>query len=49
MERKKKNGGIASNLIGTTFIFFSYFFFAFLCRCCLRTHVRSLGTICVGS
>ena len=25
------------------------FLFAFLCLCCLRTRVRSLGTVCVGS
>ena len=41
-ERKKKKGGIAVNLTGTTFICFSHFFFSFLCLCCLRTHVRSL-------
>ena len=49
MERKKKNGGIAVNLTGTEFIWFSHFFFAFLCLCCLQTRVRSLGTVCVGS
>ena len=48
-ERKKKNGGIAVNLTGTTFICFSHFFYAFLCLCCLRTRVRSLGTVCVSS
>ena len=48
-ERKKKNGGISVNLIGTTFICFSHFFYVFLCFCSLRTRVRSLGTICVGS
>ena len=48
-ERKKKKGGIAVNLIGTKFICFSHFFYAFLCLCCLRTHVRTLGTVCVGS
>ena len=37
------------NLTGTTFICFSHFFYAFLCLCCLRTRVRSLGTVCVGS
>ena len=37
------------NLTSTTFICFSHFFYAFLCLCCLRTHVRSLGTVCVGS
>ena len=37
------------NLTGTTFISFSHFFYAFLCLCCLRTRVRSLGTVCVGS
>ena len=47
-ERRKK-GGIAVNLTGTTFIGFSHFFYAFLCLCCLRTRVRSLGTVCVGS
>ena len=49
MERKKKKGGIAVNLKGMTFICFSNFFYAFLCLCFLRTRVRSLGTICVGS
>ena len=49
MERKKKKGGIAVNLTGTKFISFSNFFFAFLCLCCLRTRVRSLGTVYVGS
>ena len=49
MERKKKKGGIAVNLTGTTFICLSHFFYAFLCLCCLRTRVRSLGTVCVGS
>ena len=49
MERKNKKGGKAMNLTGTTFICFSHFFFAFLCLCCLRTCVRSLGTVCVGS
>ena len=48
-KRKKKNGGIAVNHIGTKFICFSHFFSAFLCLCCLRTHVRTLGTVCVGS
>ena len=48
-ERKKKKGGIAVNLTGTTFISFSHFFFAFLCPCCLQTRVRSLGTVCVSS
>ena len=48
-ERKKKKGGIAVNLTGTTFICFSHFFYAFLCLCCLRTRVRTLGTVCVGS
>ena len=48
-ERKKKKGGISVNLIGTTFICFSHFFYAFLCFCSLRTCVKSLGTICVGS
>ena len=47
--RNKKNGGIVVNLIGTTSICFSHFFYAFLCLCCLRTSVRSLGTVCVGS
>ena len=42
-ERKKKKGGIAVNLTGTTFICVSHFFYAFLCLCCLWTHVRSLG------
>ena len=37
------------NLIGMTFICFSHFFFSFLYLCCLRTRVRSLGTVCVGS
>ena len=37
------------NLTGMTFICFSHFFYAFLCLCCLRTRVRSLGTVCVGS
>ena len=37
------------NLIGTTFICFSHFFYAFLCLCCLRTCVRPLGLVCVGS
>ena len=49
VERKKKKGGIAVNLTGTKFICFSYFFYDFLCLCCLRTRVRTLGTICVGS
>ena len=49
MERKKKKGGIAVNLTGTTFICFSHLFFSFLCLCCLRTRVRSLGTVYVGS
>ena len=49
MERKNKKGGIAVNLIGTTFICFSHFFYAFLCLYCLWTRVRSLGTVCVGS
>ena len=48
-EIKKKNGGIALNLTGMTFICFSYFFFAFLFLCCLRTRVRSIGIVCVGS
>ena len=48
-ERKKKKGGIAVNLTGTTFICFSHFFYAFLYLCCLQTRVRSLGTVCVGS
>ena len=48
-ERNKKKGGIAVNLTGTTFICFFHFFYAFLCLCCLRTRVRSLGTVCVGS
>ena len=48
-ERKKKKGEIAVNLRGTTFICFSYLFYAFLCLCCLRTRVRSLGIVCVGS
>ena len=48
-KRKKKKGGIAVYLIGTTFICFSHFFFYFLCLCCLQTRVRSLGTVCVGS
>ena len=48
-ERKKKKGGIAVNLTGTTFISFSHFFYVFLCLCCLLTRVRSLGTVCVGS
>ena len=48
-EIKKKKGGIAVNLTGTTFICFSHFFFAFLCLCCLRIHVRSLGIVCVSS
>ena len=48
-ERKKKKGGIAVNLTGTKFICFSHFFYAFLCLCCLRTCVRTLGTICVSS
>ena len=38
------------NLTSTTFLLcFSHFFFAFLCLCCLKTRVRSLGTVCVGS
>ena len=37
------------NLTGTTFICFSHFFYVFLCLCCLRTRVRTLGTACVGS
>ena len=37
------------NLTGTKFICFSHFFYAFLCLCCLRTRVRTLGTVCVGS
>ena len=49
MERKKKNGGISVNLTGTTFKCFSHFFLSFLCLCCLRTSVRSLGIVCVGS
>ena len=49
MERNNKKGGISMNLTGTTFICFSHFFFAFLCLYCLRTLVRSLGTVCVGS
>ena len=49
MKRKNKKGGIAMNLTCTTFICFSHFFYAFLCLCCLRTRVRSLGTVCVGS
>ena len=48
-ERKKKNGGIAVNLTGTKFICFSHFFYVFLCLCCLRTRVKTLGTVCVGS
>ena len=48
-ERKKKNGEIAMNFTGTTFLYISHFFNAFLCLCCLRTHVRSLGTVCVSS
>ena len=47
-ERKKKKGGIAMNLTGKKFICFSHFFYAFLCLCCLRTRVRTLGTVCVG-
>ena len=49
MERKKKKGGIAVNLTDTKFICLSHFFYAFLCLCCLRTRVRTLGTVCVGS
>ena len=49
MKIKKKRGGIAVNLKGTTFICFSHFFYVFLCLCFLRTCVRSLGTVCVGS
>ena len=37
------------NLTGTKFICFSHFFYAFLCLCCLRTRVRTLGTVCVSS
>ena len=37
------------NLTGTKFICFSHFFYAFLCPCCLRTLVWTLGTVCVGS
>ena len=37
------------NLTGTKFICFSHFFYAFLCLCCLRTRVKTLGTVCVGS
>ena len=48
-ERKKKNGGIDVNLTGMKFICFSHFFYAFLCLCCLRTRVRTLGIVCVGS
>ena len=48
-ERKKKKGGIAVNLTGTTFICFSHFFYAIIFLCCLLTRVRSLGTVCVGS
>ena len=48
-ERNKKKGGIAVNLTDTKFICFSHFFYAFLCLCCLRTRVRILGTVCVGS
>ena len=49
MERKNKKGGIAVNLIGTTVICFSHFFYAFLYLYCLRTRARSLGTVCVCS
>ena len=49
VERNKKNGGIAMNLTGTKFICFSHFFYSFLCLCCLRTRVRKVGTVCVGS
>ena len=49
VERKKKKEGIAVNLTGMKFICFSHFFYALLCLCCLRTRVRSLGTVCVGS
>ena len=31
------------------FICISYFLYVFLCLCCLRTRVRTLGTVCVGS
>ena len=48
-ERRKRGGGIAMNLTGTTFICFSHFFFSFLCLCCLQTRVRSLGTVYVSS
>ena len=37
------------NLTGTKFICFSHFFYAFICLCCLRTRVRTLDTVCVGS
>ena len=37
------------NLTSTKFICFSHFFYAFLCLCCLRTRVRALRTVCVGS
>ena len=46
--KKEEKRGIAMNLAGTTFICFSHVFYAFLCLCCLRTRVRTLGTVCVG-
>ena len=48
-KRKKEKGGIAVNLTGTKFICLSHFFSAFLCFFCLRTRVRTLGTVCEGS
>ena len=46
---REKNRGIAVNPIGTKVICFSRFFYAFLCLCCLQTHVRVVCFVCVGS
>ena len=37
------------NPTGTKVICFSYFFYAFLCLCCLQTCVRVVCIVCVGS
>ena len=48
-ERREKTGWIVVNPTGTKVICFSCFFYAFLCLCCLQTHVRVLFFVCVGS
>ena len=48
-KKEEKGGNSRESYRYDIYMLLPFLFFAFLCLCCLRTSVRSLGTVCVGS